>query len=213
MPDPRREAGDLSEGTGPQESARAAESVAFAPTRVGAVHRRASTPLVGVAWLIVLGTVVGIGLVSPAGTDPVATTAPDGRVAPAAHASVAHLPASTPTVRSPGLPRPVPGPSDAPNLIAVSVKPVAGGVAVTGTVLSDAVVWVFVSVQDASGNVETWRSISSEDPAFRPDHRPSFTMQLLVSPQPGGQRVWIEANAYNAIGRKVGSVRQPFSVG
>ena len=92
----------------------------------------------------------------------------------------------------------------------MSIERTDAGAAITGTVLSRQVVWVFVSVQDSAGAVRSWRSLSIEDQGFRPDHHPSFALDLDIPPTFEGAPLWIEANAYNSIGRKIGSVREPF---
>lgn len=202
---------DRSESGGPSEPGARVENAAFAPVRVGESRRWAWTPVIAAGWLLLLGGVIALGALGRVGTSPDPSTVPARAAAPPIPGPGSPVPTMSPEGRPGRLPGSGPTLTDAPNLIAVSITPSARGVDLTGTVLSKAVVWVFVSVQDASGNVESWQSVSTEDPGFRPDQQPSFTMRIDVPSRAAGQPVWIEANAYNAIGRKLGSVRRAVS--
>lgn len=83
------------------------------------------------------------------------------------------------------------------------------GFTITGTVLAREVVWVFISVQDLRGKVLAWRSLSVEDPdgGIRPNRTPAFVSQIDVPARTGFGALIIEVNAYNSLGRGIGSVR------
>jgi hypothetical protein len=103
-----------------------------------------------------------------------------------------------------------------PNTVAMTVSSLGDGIGVTGTVLSRTVVWIFVSVEDGAGVVQAWRSLSVEDPngGIRPTLQPAFAVHLpLSSTARATNLLWVEVNAYNSIGRKIGSVRQLFGPG
>ena len=103
-----------------------------------------------------------------------------------------------------------------PNTVAMTVSSLGDGIGVTGTVLSRTVVWIFVSVEDGAGVVQAWRSLSVEDPngGIRPTLQPAFAVRLpLSSTARATNLLWVEVNAYNSIGRKIGSVRQLFGPG
>jgi hypothetical protein len=184
------------------------ESADFAPVQVGGRGRRGHwAPMLAAGWVVVLAAVVALGAL--------------GRAAPA---PVSSLPSAVPAAVGPVIrfginPRQQPaGPTRTsdPNLVALSVSTLPSGVAVSGTILSRSVVWVFVSVQDEAGAVQAWRSLSVEDPdgGIRPSLQPAFAIQIdLPAPTATSGLLWVEANAYNSIGRKVGSARQAFGPG
>ncbi|MBI3751146.1 MAG: hypothetical protein HY263_05765 [Chloroflexi bacterium] len=172
-----------------------AESAEFAPIRVGGRARRGWTPALIAGWIVVLGVVVGAGTIGRAldGSSAVDSRPTDSASRPAS------LPAQLDAIRS----------SD-PDPLAYAVARDGTGLTITGTILARPVVWVFISVQDGAGKVLTWRSLSVEDPKndIRPDYAPAFEVRLPLAPSLAAGPVIIEVNAYNNIGRKVGSVRQ-----
>ena len=184
------------------------ESADFAPVRVGGPGRRGGrSPVVAAGWVAVIAGVVAFGILGrSAAVGPIASlpSVAPGALGPASRSNVLG-------------PRPVgPTRTSDPNTVALTLSSVGDGVGVTGTVLSRSVVWVFVSVQDGAGAVQAWRSLSVEDPdgGIRPSLQPAFSVSLPLPPSARAMNLlWVEVNAYNAIGRKIGSIRQLFGPG
>jgi hypothetical protein len=174
------------------------ELVDFAPAQVGGSRRRNLGPIVAAAWAVVLAVVVGVGIVGHRGFG---SAAPSG-----APAALGLLPSAVanmfPAVASQG-----PNRSSDPNPLAVQVAPGAGKIAVSGTVRSRSVVSVLVSIEYADGSV-SWQSLSIHEGGLQAVSGPSFVVQFELA-EPVTDVVWVEANAYNDLGRKIGSVRRP----
>ena len=183
------------------------EHAEFAPTRIGGRRRRGWGPLLIAGWVAVLGAVVGAGAIG---------RAIDG--SPRARPSLvaAGMPSPRPTIAAEAAPelRPTAGParSSEPDPLAYEVSSDPTGLAITGTILARPAVWVFVSIQTLGGDVITWRSLSVEDPngGIRPDRTPSFELHVPLAATLAGGPLVVEVNAYNNIGRKIGSVRQTY---
>lgn len=181
------------------------EHAEFAPSRVGGRTGRSWGPLLIAAWIVALGAVVGAGTIG---------RTPDGSSTGARPT----LPAAGPSTRTTAVAEVAPAPqlpsgptrSSDPDPLAYTVVRDRTGLAIAGTILARTVVWVFVSVQDAAGDVLTWRSLSIEDQNndIRLDHAPAFEISVPLAARLAGGLVIVEVNAYNNLGRKLGSVRQ-----
>jgi hypothetical protein len=177
------------------------ETVEFAPARVGGRRRRRLGPIAAGVWLVALVAVVGVGIASHAVSDPEGS-------GPASQlpAALRPLPSTAADVPAPVASRGPSRPSDV-NLIAIEVAPAGAGIAVSGTVRSRSVVSVLVSVERADGSV-SWRSLSILDGGLQAVNGPSFVVQFDRAKPVPGDVAWVEANAYNDLGRKIGSVRR-----
>lgn len=183
------------------------ETADFAPSRVGGRGRRGLGPLLIAGWIAVLAGVVGAGTIGRTldGSSTGARPLLPSRGAPSIRASVV----------AGGAPELVPaGParSSDPDPLAYSVVGDGSGLTITGTVLARPTVWVFISIQNAAGDVLSWRSLSIEDAngGIRPDRTPAFQVHVPLATADASRGVVVEVNAYNNIGRKIGAVRQAY---
>jgi hypothetical protein len=177
------------------------ETAEFAPARVGGRRSRRLGPVVAGVWIVALVAVVGVGIASHAVSDPEGSGAASQLPAalqplPSTAAQASALLAS----RGPSRPGDV-------NLIAIEVAPLGAAIAVRGRVRSRSVVSVLVSVERSDGSV-SWRSLSILDGGLQAVNGPSFVFQFDRAKPVPGDVVWVEANAYNDLGRKIGSVRR-----
>ena len=81
---------------------------------------------------------------------------------------------------------------------------------VHGDVYVAGVTWVFISIQDTSGRVAGWASVSVPGAAGPTnDDTPTlrFDVEVAVPPSYDDRSIWIQANAYDALGRIVESTR------
>jgi hypothetical protein len=86
----------------------------------------------------------------------------------------------------------------------------AASIFVHGDVFAPKVTWVFVSLQDSRGDVKGFASVSVPGSAVAgsldgPSLR--FDLDVAVPPELAGQAVWVQAIAYDAAGKVVGTVR------
>jgi hypothetical protein len=176
------------------------ETAEFAPTRVGGSRRRGWSPLLIVGWAGVLAAVVGLGILGESSTRP----AP-GRVARGSVAADGGGGAVTATTR----PTPTPSPEPTSGPLAYTVSVDGSGLTITGTSVAHRVVWAFVSVHTANGEVLGWRSIAVDDPdgGIRPDRSPTFRTRVPVPAAVLGSAVIVDVTAYDDRGRSLGTVR------
>jgi hypothetical protein len=96
-----------------------------------------------------------------------------------------------------------------PGVIQLVARRQVGAMFVHGDVFVPRVTWVSVSLLDDGGNVAGWASVSvpgaagpgqSDGPTLR------FDVELPV-PEAFAGRLWLDANAYDADGALIGSVR------
>jgi hypothetical protein len=193
------------------DNGRPPESASFEAARVGS-RRRLQPSVFVVGFLAVLA---GLVAVSVGGRGPAAASALPLALASAALTDVAPPPA-TPTTR----PRPAPTPridrtdqgpvvTTAPGAFQLLARRQTGAMFVHGDVFVPRVTWVYVSLQDDTGDVGGWASVSvpgaagpgeGDGPTLR------FDVELPV-PDRFSSRVWLSANAYDADGSLIATVR------
>src|SRR5205085_944899 len=102
-------------------------------------------PVVAVIWIVALVAVVGVGIASHPAWGPDAS-------GPPTQLPVALRPVPSHLVKSPpGVINPAPSPVVDSDLIALEIAPASRGIAVSGTVRSRSIVWVFLSLETADG--------------------------------------------------------------
>lgn len=177
------------------------ETAEFAPVRVGGSKRRGWSPLVLLGWAGVIAAAVAFGLLGQG-----ATAGGPGRIVHAGPFSstdvaIFHAPTPAPTI--------APTPAASPAPLAYTLAGDTTGITITGTSVAHPVVWVFISVQSAKGDVLSWRSMSVEDVdgGIRPDRSPSFQVHLAVPTAQLGAPVIVDVKAYDDLGRQIGTVR------
>lgn len=194
------------------------ESATFETARVGG--RRGAQPVFILGFVAVIGVMITISIAgrpsAPPLTQPGARASLDA-TAPAASAPTA-APRSTP---DPTLPifRPDDGPvfTSAPGPLVMQATRHRETVFVHGDVFVARVTWVFVSLQDDIGNVAGWASVSvpgaagpgsSDGPTLR------FDVELALRGE-FSQRLWVQAQAYDADGVQIAATRVelPVNVG
>lgn len=179
------------------ETPRRVETVEFAPVRLGATRRHARSPLIVGAWVVVLGAVVAIATVGRPGPTTDARTA--------VLATQLESPSPAPMTLAPGQAGRLRAGDPVP--LAVTIKPVSGGVSVAATVLMRSVTRVSVSVIDAQGERITTRSLAVEDPdgGIRPARAKAFSMLIGLSDAALRDAFLVEVDAYDATGATIGS--------
>lgn len=184
------------------------EHAEFAPARIDGRGGRSWGPLLIAGWLVVLAAVVGAGTLGRTLDRSAEGAQPSPPLAGAATPLASALAGGAPEALAPS------GPirSGDPDPLAYDVSSDAAGLTITGTILARPAVWVFVSIQTVDGDVVTWRSLSVEDPngGIRPDRTPSFELYVPLAATLATGPLVVEVNAYNNIGRKIGSVRRLF---
>jgi hypothetical protein len=192
----------------PSGSGRPPESASFETARVGS-SRGARPPLLAVAFIVVLGTVVAVGI--------------SGRLTPGPFPVAAEnqaLAASpTATVAPPALPTPPAGgrplfPADTgpiytspPGKMVVQAKRHPQTIFVHGDVDAARITWVYVGVLDDEGRVAGWTSVSLPG-AAGPNKFGGPTMRFdveLAIPVDFQGRLWVRAQAYDSSGKVVAS--------
>lgn len=175
----------------------------------GQVHgSRGRPPILLVAFLAAVGTLVAIGL---GGRDPGAgpSSAPGVGVA-TAEGSDARSSIGSPTVE------PVQSPDRAPIVtllggpIELTARRHPETIYIHGDVYARDVTWMFVSLQDRSGRVAGWTSMSlpgAANPAA--DDGPSlrFDVELSVPADTFGGPLWVQANAHDSSGSLAATAR------
>jgi len=196
------------------------ESADFAAARVAGSRRR--IPIAALAWVVILGGVVAIGLSGRLGR-------PGGPGAAAHDAGAATVDVAITTRPAPSFIRivegtksprfdpdfPSPSPRDVeetsePGPIALDATRQASAVFVHGDVFADQVTWVFVSLQSLDGQVGGWASVSIPGAAGEArDNRPAlrFDVELAIPTTMATGVLMVQANAYNAGGVLIASTR------
>jgi hypothetical protein len=198
-------------GGQPDDRGRAPESASFDAARVGG-GRRVQPSVFVVGFLALLG---GLIAVSVGGRGPASASAPPAAVASTSPSRIAP-PAATPTVRPRPMPttidvRTEPGPvvTSPPGAIELLARRQAGAMFVHGDVFVPRVTWVYVSLQDDTGDVAGWASVSvpgAAGPGKEDGPTLRFDVELPV-PERFAGRVWLSANAYDADGALIATVR------
>jgi hypothetical protein len=192
------------EGGGPGE-----EHADFAAARVSAPLRR--PPILLLAWLVVLGGVVALGLSGQSAGDTGA--APLGGAIATLSARITALPTVpvSPTVGTvpPSPLQLAPIESNGPGPIQLLARRHPETVFVHGDVYAENITWVFLSLRGADGRVAGWASVSvpgsasmvrgAGTPALR------FDVELAVPSDFNGGPLVVEANAYDTHGKLVES--------
>jgi len=195
------------DGSSERPSERPPEHADFAAARVGGRRR---PPIVALGWIGVLASVVALGLSGRtperSGVGATATSGPTtlgvGSVVPSGASSSAPVPRASF--------RPAPVISSQPGrAVALQVQRHPDTMFVHGDVNVAAVTWVFVAVIDDDGRVAGWTSVSVPGGVGAgQDHRPALRFDLEI-PVPAWAiaSLWVQATAYDATGRVVGSER------
>jgi len=187
----------------------------FEASRVRA--RRGRSPLVLIGWLVLIGGVVAIGL---SGRNSGAAAPSHGPVAAAASTGPSETPGATAPFSVPVAPGPgsstgsssdlAPIQTSGPGPIQLEARRHPETVFVHGDVFGTRITWVFVSLQDAGGQVVGWASVSvpgaaGVPPASVPSLR--FDVELGVPANAASGKLTIQATAYGSGGQLVASVR------
>ena len=170
------------------------DSASFEPVRL--TTRRARPPVVILGFLAVVASIVAIGV--------------GGESRPAATATAAALPSIRPTrlptqpTRLPAVPtfQPQLAPivTSGPGVIQIQARRDDTTMFVHGDIYLPHVTWVFLSLQDDTGQVAGWASVSvpgavgpgaSDGPSLR------FDVEMAIRPAFTG-RLWIQVQAYDA---------------
>ena len=202
---------DLPRGGDPQPPAgRAPEGATFEAIRIGG--RRQRPPIFVLAFAVVITGLValGLGTRSPGGgpavlgsavalTTPLRTPAPDpSRRIVAGPSSGLSSPAMAPVVTSD------PGP------IVIQARRHPETMYVHGDVFVERVTWVFVSLQDASGRVAGWASVSvpgAVGPGIDDGPTLRFDVELAIPSHLNEGLLSIQVNAHDSDGKLVASER------
>jgi hypothetical protein len=198
---------------------RAPERADFVTARVAGSRRR--PPIAILAWVVVLGGVVAVGLSgrsgggegSPGAAEPAAAAThaaePTARIASSFRVvEGTRSPRFDPDF--PTLPPRNASETSAPGPIALEATRQASSVFVHGDVFADQVTWVFVSLQTLDGQVGGWASVSIPGAAGAgTDHRPAlrFDVELAVPTVMASGVLLVQANAYNAKRGLIASTR------
>lgn len=191
------------------------ESATFETVRVGA--RRTRPPFFVVGFLVVIAAliVVGVGGRGPAEPTSAPPVALDSAGAGPADPTVLTTP---PRLVFPGTspgPSAVASPDAAPILtsgpgpIQIVARRHPETMFIHGDVFVPRVTWVFVSIQDDAGRVAGWASVSvpgAAGPGLGSGPTLRFDVEVAV-PDGYEDRLWIQANAYDADGAQVASTR------
>jgi hypothetical protein len=196
---------------------RAPESADFA-ARVGGARRR--PPIAILAWVVVLGGFVAVGLSGRFGG---AGAAAPGAVGTAAAStleaeSTGRIASSSFRIvegsRSPRFDPdfPTPPPVDTtetspPGPLSLEATRHPSAVFVHGEVFADKVTWVFVSLQTLDGQVGGWASVSIPGAAGEASGRPAlrFDVELAIPTGMATGVLMVQANAYDATGGIIAS--------
>jgi hypothetical protein len=192
----------------PDAPERAPESATFETTSVAA--RRARPPMFIAGFLVVLGAMIAVSVGSRG--VPAATAAP-AALGKSPAPSIAPTPAASATAIRPipSLPDVLDAPvmTSGPGDIQLLARRARASIFVHGDVFIPKVTWVFVSLQDDSGNVAGWASVSvpgSAGPGVGAGPTLRFDVELAV-PDAFAGRLWISANAYDSGGSLVSTTR------
>jgi hypothetical protein len=193
------------------------ESADFVASRVGGTRRR--RPVAALAWVVLLGAMVAVGLSGRSGGGG-SGTAEGQAAATVGVATTAVPPTLFRVVEGPRSPRfdpdfPTASPRNAtetgaPGPIELQATRHPSTVFVHGDVFAEQVTWVFVSLQTLDGQVGGWASVSIPGAAGTAnDHRPAlrFDVELAVPTTMATGVLVVQANAYNAGGLLIASTR------
>lgn len=185
------------------------ESATFEPVRVRG--HRGHPPVVALAFVAVLAGVVAVGIGGR--TPPGATLAPlVAAVSPVASPGAVSAKPFEPVATLTATPAPtrpmVTGGLGGP--LELQIRRPAASIFVHGDVFALKVTWVFISLQDAAGEVKGWASVSIPGAAVPgaidgPSLR--FDVDVAVPPDLHDRPVWVQAVAYDATGKVVGTTR------
>ena len=183
------------------------ESASFETVRVGG--RRARPPFFVLGFLAVIGTLVVVGVggrgpAQPTSAPPVAVDSPS-----ASPASEVGLPTPLIVVPEPEIPVAAPILTSGPGPIQIVARRHPETMFIHGDVFVPRVTWVFVSLQDDAGRVAGWASVSvpgAAGPGVGNGPTLRFDVEVAV-PEGYEDRLWIQANAYDADGAPVASTR------
>ncbi len=194
--------------TSESRPSREPESASFETVRVGA--RRTGPPFFLVGFLVIIGGLVAVGVggrppaIAPT-APPVAAGSPgsstfDG-VLPTPPAVVFRDPRASPDA--------APIMTSGPGPIEIVARRHPETMFVHGDVFVPRVTWVFVSLQDDDGRVAGWASVSvpgAAGPGLGSGPTMRFDVEVAL-PDGYDDRLWIQANAYDADGAQVANVR------
>ena len=191
------------------------ESASFETARVGAARTRPPFFVLGFVAVIGALVVVGVGGRGPGGT----ASAPSGAVgSPSPVPAGASAAATPPPVIFPGAspdgsaaasPDAAPILTSEPGPIQIVARRHPETMFIHGDVFVARVTWVFVSLQDDAGRVAGWASVSvpgAAGPGVGNGPTLRFDVEVAV-PDGYEDRLWIQANAYDADGAQVASTR------
>lgn len=94
--------------------------------------------------------------------------------------------------------------------IELRIRRPAASIFVHGDVFASKVTWVYISLQDATGDVKGFASVSVPGSAVPGDvEGPSlrFDIDVAIPPDLVDRSVWVQAIAYDATGAVVGTTR------
>ena len=183
------------------------ESASFEPIRVSA--RRSRPPVLVLGFFAVVASIVAIGF---GGQSHPAPPAPAAALAsppvPATDEAQPSNPAASPNT---AIFRADDGPllTSAPGLIQISAKRHPATVFVHGDVFVPDVTWVFVSLQDKTGRVAGWASVSvpgAAGPANTGGPTLRFDVELALTAD-FPDTLWIQVQAYDASGIQIATTR------
>ncbi len=203
----RRES-PLEDGPLPQ-AARGPEGATFEAVRIGARRQRPPIVVLGFAAVIVGLVAVGLGTRSPGGGpavlgSPVALAS--GRTsAPVATRRV--VSGSSSELSSPDMAPVVTSPSGP---IVIQARRHPETMYVHGDVFVERVTWVFVSLQDVSGRVAGWASVSvpgAVGPGVEDGPTLRFDIELALPSHLNDGSLWIQVNAHDSDGKLVANTR------
>ncbi len=209
MANPPRESPEDPRATIESRPARDPESASFETARVGV--RRTRPPLSVVGFLVLIGGLVAVGVggrgPAPAPSVPlIAAASPSPTIEPAGVAQ------SPPAVVFPGpssSPDAAPIITSGPGPIELLARRHPETMFVHGDVFVPRVTWVFVSLQDDDGRVAGWASVSvpgAAGPGIGSGPTMRFDVEVAL-PDGYEDRLWIQANAYDADGAQIANVR------
>lgn len=178
------------------------ESAEFAPRPIA--RRRGGVPVAVGLWALVIGGLVAVGSLDKLVGDSPTPAVGQGSSTTVDAAAVALDLASQRPRRT-----------DGPDLLSLDVRRDGSHLFVHGTVLSENVVSIVMSVQDATSRAVKWATLSlpGGSTAFRLGAQTRFDAYIRIPEELVGQPTWIQANAYTAIGRRVGTARNAIAGG
>jgi hypothetical protein len=189
------------------------ESASFDTARVGAGRTRPPFFVLGFLAVIAALVVVGVGGRGPAqptsappvAIDPVSLGPSDPTAFPPPLISEGESPEASPVASPDAAPILTSGPGP----IQIVARRHPETMFIHGDVFVPRVTWVFVSLQDDAGRVAGWASVSvpgAAGPGVGNGPTLRFDVEVAV-PDGYEDRLWIQANAYDADGAQVASTR------